>query len=70
MWQDPIGSIRYLRGVDSAVITVTVEMDWAAVTSQHLSDVIHTQEEKNTSFNYVKPTWDMINHVEGKVEHR
>ena len=70
MWQDPIGSVRYLRGVDSAVITVTVEMDWANVSSYHLSDVLKTEEEKNNTFNYIQPTWDTINQVEGEVEHR
>ena len=70
MWQDPIGSIRYLRGLDSAVITVTVDMDWAGVSSSHLTEVIDSQEEKNNSFNFIKPSWDLISQVEGRVEHR
>ena len=70
MWQDPIGSIRYLRGLESGVITVAVDMDWAGVTCHHLSEVIDSQEEKNTSFNYSKPSWSLINQVVGRVEHR
>ena len=70
MWQDPIGSIRYLRGLDSAVITVVVDMDWAGVSCRHLTEVIDSQEEKNTSFNFIKPSWDLVSQVEGRVEHR
>ena len=70
MWQDPVGSIRFLRGLETAVITVTVEMDWASVSCQHLTDIRDTKEEKNTSFNYIQPTWERINQVEGMVDHR
>ena len=70
MWQDPIGSIRYLRGVECKAITVAIEMDWSAVETEHLTEIISTQEEKNTTFDYMVPQWTRISQVEGNVSHK
>ena len=69
-YQDPIGSVRYLRGVDCATTSVVVVMDWSQVSSDYTSSVLVTREERNTSFDFIKPKWDLVSQVEGRVEHK
>ena len=69
-FQDPIGSIRYLRGTDCLPTTVVVTMDWANVSTEHTTNVLCTKEEKNTTFDFSKPEWDLVTQVEGSVNHR
>ena len=68
--QDPIGSVRYLRGVDCATISAVVVMDWSQVSTDYTSSVLLTREEKNTSFDFIRPKWDLVSQVEGSVEHK
>lgn len=70
MWQDPIGSMRHLRGTACPSITVTIAMDWANVTTEHTTIVSKTFEAKNATFVYVPATWQRINEVEAMVTHR
>ena len=70
MWQDPVGSIRFLRGLDCKAITVAIEMDWSAVETEHLTKIVSTQEEKNTTFDFMVPQWTRISQVEGMVSHK
>ena len=70
MWQDPVGSVRYLRGSDCFPISVTVSMDWESFTAEHTTQVICLQEQKNTTFEFAKPDWNIVTQVEGMVEHR
>lgn len=69
-WQDPVGSIRFLRGLDCKAITVEVCLDWSAVETEHLTRVVSTQEEKNTTFDFMVPQWTRISQVEGEVSHK
>ena len=69
-WQDPVGSIRFLRGLECKAITVEVEMDWASVTTEHMTKVISTEEEKNTTFEFLSPKWSRTSQVEGLVSHK
>ena len=70
MWQEPIGSVRYLRGVDCFPISVNVIMNWDDVTTEHSEEVLSSTEHKNTTFEFQKPEWDTVTQVEGKVQHR
>ena len=56
--------------MECKTITVEVEMDWAAVETEHLTNVVSTSEEKNTTFEFMKPQWARISQVEGMVSHR
>jgi len=69
-WQEPIGSVRPLRGLDWRCITVNVELDWAGLTTNHQTDVVNKVEEKNNTFDYSPPSWDKYKHVEAKLEHK
>ena len=40
------------------------------MTTDHSSSVLLTEEEKNTSFDFTKPGWDIVRQVEGRVHHR
>ena len=40
------------------------------VTTEYSSTVISTGEEKNSSFDFMKPSWDIVSQAEGRVEHR
>lgn len=62
--------MRYLRGVDCATISVVVVMDWSQVSTDYTSSVLLTREEKNTSFDFIRPKWDLVSQVEGSVEHK
>ena len=62
--------MRYLRGVDCATISVVVVMDWSKVSTDYTSSVLLTREEKNTSFDFIRPKWDLVSQVEGSVEHK
>jgi len=68
-WQDPIGSVRPLTGTDWKRISVTVELDWANLKTEHETEVENTVTGKNTSFDYAPPAWGRFNHVEAKVSH-
>ena len=70
LWQDPIGSVRFLRGLDCRSITVEVEMDWSKVETEHLTKIVSTEEEKNTTFEFMKPKWTNIRQAEGMVVHK
>ena len=70
MWQDPIGSVRYLRGPDCFPLSVVVLMNWNEVTTEHSMEVLSTKEHKNSTFEFQKPEWVIVTQVEGKVEHR
>ena len=70
MDKDPIGSVRYLRGVDCPSTSVMVMMDWSKVSSNYTSSVLVTQEERNTSFDFIKPKWNLVCQVEGRVDHK
>jgi len=69
-WQEPIGSVRFLRGVNCPTITARLEVDWAAVETQHSTSVLSTTEERNNSFDWVSPTWTRVSQVEGRVAHQ
>ena len=45
-------------------------MDWANVSTEHTTNVLCTKEEKNTTFDFSKPEWDLVTQVEGSVHHR
>merc|ERR1711962_32344 len=68
-WQEPIGSIRFLRGTDAKALSVAVVMDWEAATTEYTTSVLSTFEGKNSSFEYQPATWQRIVEVEGKVTH-
>ena len=70
MWQDQVGSIRFLRGLDCKPITVEIEMDWNNVETEHLTRVVSTEEEKNTTFDFITPKWTTISQVEALVSHK
>ena len=40
------------------------------MSTEYSSTVISTGEEKNSSFDFMKPTWDIVSQAEGRVEHR
>ena len=40
------------------------------MTTEHSSSVLLTEEEKNSSFDFTKPVWDIVRQVEGRVHHR
>lgn len=69
-WQDPIGSIRPIKGLDFKAISVTVAMDWGNITTEHLPTTIQSQEARNTTFAYVAADWERLSQVEGMVSHR
>ena len=85
MSQDPIGSIRHLRGTDCKALTVcitthcsmensemqvAIAMDWPAVTTEHETTVSRSFEGRNATFDYCPVTWQKVNHVEAVVSHR
>ena len=45
-------------------------MDWASVSTEHTTSVLCTKEEKNTTFDFSKPEWEIVTQVEGSVNHR
>ena len=45
-------------------------MDWDQKTTEHETVVADFMSEKNTTFDYVKPTWDLFKHVDTKVTHK
>ena len=69
-WQDPIGSVRPLTGLDCKRIIITVELDWASLKTEHETAVVNSVSGHNNTFNYVPPTWTKFNHVESIVEHK
>ena len=56
--------------MDCATTSVAVVMDWSQVSSAYTSSVLVTREERNTSFDFIKPKWDLVSQVEGRVEHK
>ena len=40
------------------------------VSTEYSSTVISTGEERNSSFDFMKPSWDIVSQAEGRVEHR
>ena len=69
MWQEPIGSIRHLRGVACKSITVSIAMDWENYTSEHTTIEAKSTKASNTAFEYCDAAWQRINEVEGCVRH-
>ena len=75
-WQDPIGSIRHLHGIDCKSVSISIAIDWTKVTAEHKATVSQTFEGKNTTFEYSPASWQKINEVgtfslilsSGKVE--
>ena len=63
-WQDPIGSIRHLHGIDCKSVSVSITIDWTKVTTEHKATVSQTFEGKNTTFEYSPASWQKINEVE------
>ena len=63
-WQDPIGSIRHLHGIDCKSVSVSISIDWTKVTTEHKATVSQTFEGKNTTFEYSPASWQKINEVE------
>ena len=55
--------MRFLRGVNCPTITARLEVDWAAVETQHSTSVLSTTEERNNSFDWVSPTWTRVGRV-------
>ena len=45
-------------------------MSICQVSTEYSSTVISTGEEKNSSFDFMKPSWDIVSQAEGRVEHR
>jgi len=69
-WQDPIGSIRHLHGIDCKSVSVSISIDWTKVTTEHKATVSQTFEGKNTTFEYSPASWQKINEVEAVVRHK
>ena len=63
-WQDPIGSIRHLHGIDCKSVSVSITIDWTKVTTEHKATVSQRFEGKNTTFEYSPASWQKINEVE------
>ncbi|XP_023329323.1 uncharacterized protein LOC111702033 [Eurytemora carolleeae] len=68
-WQEPIGSIRPIRGMDCTSLRVVVTMDWANLKAEHKMEVVETNEAKNTKFEYEVPSWQRIKDVSSFVSH-
>ena len=62
-WQDPIGSIRHLDGIDCKSVYVSTTIDWTKATTEHKATVSQTFEGKNTTFEYSPASWQKINEV-------
>ena len=62
-WQDPVGSIRHLHGIDCKSVYVSITIDWTKVTTDHKATVSQTFEGKNTTFEYSPASWKKINEV-------
>lgn len=43
-WQEPIGSIRPIRGMDCTSLRVVVTIDWANLKAEHKMEVVETNE--------------------------
>jgi len=69
MWQDSIGSIRPIRGLDWMVTQVKVQLDWSKLQTSHHTEVVDTQTGKNNTFNYQPASWEMARPVEAFVKH-
>ena len=44
MWQEPIGSIRPIRGLDYKAITATISIDWEKYSAEHITNIIQSEE--------------------------
>ena len=62
-WQDPIGSIRHLHGIDCKSVNISIAIDWTKVMTEHKATVSQTFEGKNTTFEYSPASWQKINEV-------
>jgi len=68
-WQDAVGSVRPLTGNDWKRISVSVELDWSNLKTEHDTAVDESVDGKNNTFNYVPPAWNRFNHVQAKLSH-
>ena len=68
-WQEPIGSMRHLRGTECRSVMVTIAMDWAAASTEHKTTITQTVEGKNTTFDYCPSPWQKVAEVEGMASH-
>ena len=62
-WQDPIGSIRHLHGIDCKSVNISIAIDWTKVMTEHKATVSQTFEGKNTTFEYSPASWQKIKEV-------
>ena len=43
-WQEPIGSIRPIRGMDCTSLRAVVTMEWDKLKSEHKMEIVETNE--------------------------
>jgi len=68
-WQDPIGSLRPMRGLEYASIRVSIQLDWDKMTVEHKPETVESAEAKNNAFEYCVPEWSRMKPVTAMVSH-
>jgi len=68
-WQDPIGSIRPMRGLDCGSLRVNVRLQWDSLKAEHSKEIVETKEAKNSAFDYVVAEWNRVQPVSSLVTH-
>jgi hypothetical protein len=68
-WQDPIGSVRAVRGLNAMVVSIRVELDWTKSATEQNTKMVNTEKSRNTSFKYQPAQWNRTVPVETRVKH-
>jgi len=68
-WQDPIGSIRPMRGLESKSLTVSISMAWDKLKAEHSREIVESIEAKNNAFDYTPAEWNKVHPVSSLVSH-